>query len=251
MVVVERERRRARRRRRRARRAAPGPATVPGHAGDGDRRDSADDGRPGRRAAARPGRDATALPRALPGGAPRGLGRPARRDPDPARALVIRVGYGTGAAARRGRVGGRRASCPPARAAARATPLASTGRPSGWRRCSPAATSRSRARSSPCAPAAISTAAATLKLHFSSRLRSRRRSPSSPGWVTHGDLAERLEELRGYVDPVAAAALGGPRGPPRAGRRRGRQGRAGAPRGRAPRPARSTPPSGESRVAAR
>ena len=26
------------------------------------------------------------------------------------------------------------------------------------------------------------------------------------GWVTHGDLAERLEELRGYVDPVAAAA---------------------------------------------
>ena len=27
------------------------------------------------------------------------------------------------------------------------------------------------------------------------------------GWVTHGDLAERLEELRGYVDPVADAAL--------------------------------------------
>jgi hypothetical protein len=27
------------------------------------------------------------------------------------------------------------------------------------------------------------------------------------GWVTHGDLVERLEELRGYVAPVAAAAL--------------------------------------------
>ncbi|MDA0165802.1 hypothetical protein OM076_36385 [Solirubrobacter ginsenosidimutans] len=26
------------------------------------------------------------------------------------------------------------------------------------------------------------------------------------GWVTHGDLAERLEELRGYLDPVRAAA---------------------------------------------
>jgi hypothetical protein len=27
------------------------------------------------------------------------------------------------------------------------------------------------------------------------------------GWVTRGDLVERLQELRGYVDPVAAAAL--------------------------------------------
>jgi hypothetical protein len=27
------------------------------------------------------------------------------------------------------------------------------------------------------------------------------------GWLTHGDLAERLEELRGYLDPVRAAAL--------------------------------------------
>jgi uncharacterized protein (DUF2237 family) len=27
------------------------------------------------------------------------------------------------------------------------------------------------------------------------------------GWVTHGDLSERLQELRGYAEPVAAAAL--------------------------------------------
>jgi hypothetical protein len=27
------------------------------------------------------------------------------------------------------------------------------------------------------------------------------------GWTTHGDLADRLEELRGYLDPVRAAAL--------------------------------------------
>ena len=27
------------------------------------------------------------------------------------------------------------------------------------------------------------------------------------GWVTTGDVAERLEELRGYVEPVRAAAL--------------------------------------------
>ena len=45
-----------------------------------------------------------------------------------------------------------------------------------------------------------------MKLHFSLRLRCPRPFAELAGWVTHGDLAERLEELRALVPAVADAA---------------------------------------------
>ena len=100
---------------------------------------------------------------------------PLLADADPARALVVRVGYGLGEQVAEGALGVRPRAAEADAGAARARSCPS----SGWPRCSAGATSRWRARSSPCGRAATSTPAASARPRCSCTSRSR---PPSPSW---------------------------------------------------------------------
>lgn len=124
-------------------------------------------------------------------------------DPDPSRALATRVGYGTGAQAADGEWEAAR-ELPPAAVRTR-------------RRAAPPDTERLSAllagRDAPLACEELTVraradldhdrpreAALQLEASLSAAL------AELAGWREQGDMARRLDELRGYVEPVAAAA---------------------------------------------